>query len=196
VKRVCESLQLKSICVYCGASTGDSPEFLALAESLGTNLAKRRIRLVYGGGSVGLMGILADAALAAEGEVLGIIPQSLRDKEVHHPGISELVIVDSMHERKAQMVEASDGFIAMPGGFGTLDELFETLTWAQLGHHQKPVGILNPSGYFDLLLAFLQNAASHQLVKPGHLEMLLVDDQVDPLLTKMADYEAPTLAKW
>ena len=187
---------MKSLCVYCGASTGDSPAFVSLAKALGTTLAEQNIRLVYGGGSVGLMGIIADAALAANGEVLGIIPKSLREKEVHHNGLTELVIVGSMHERKAFMIEASDGFIALPGGFGTLDELFETLTWAQLGYHQKPVGVLNPDGYFDMLLAFLEVATGHKLRKQGHLELLLVDQNIDRLLTRMTGYQASQLAKW
>tara|TARA_R110002110_G_scaffold406464_1_gene626649 strand:- start:110 stop:676 length:567 start_codon:yes stop_codon:yes gene_type:complete len=187
---------LKSIAVYCGSSTGDSTAFVNLARELGTVLANRQIRLVYGGGSVGLMGVLADAALAADGEVLGVIPDSLKQKEVHHAGLSELVVVETMHERKAIMVAESDGFIALPGGFGTLDELFETLTWAQLGHHDKPIGVLNPDGYFDHLIAFLRQAVSHKLVKQRHLEMLLIDDQIEQLLLRMKQYEAPRLAKW
>ena len=187
---------MKSIAVYCGSSTGDSTAFVNLASELGTVLANRQIRLVYGGGSVGLMGVLADAALAADGEVLGVIPDSLKQKEVHHAGLSELVVVETMHERKAIMVAESDGFIALPGGFGTLDELFETLTWAQLGHHDKPIGVLNPDGYFDHLIAFLRQAVSHKLVKQRHLEMLLIDDQIEQLLLRMNQYEAPRLAKW
>lgn len=142
------------------------------------------------------MGIIADAALAADGEVLGVIPESLREKEVHHDGLTELVVVDSMHERKALMIESSDGFIALPGGFGTLDELFETLTWAQLGYHQKPIGVLNPEGYFDMLLAFLKVATGHKLIKQGHIEMLLIEQDIDRLLTRMKGYQAPQLAKW
>lgn len=187
---------MHSVGVYCASSTGDAPEFVSLAKALGTTLAEQNTRLVYGGGSVGLMGILADAALAAGGTVLGVIPDSLRQKEVHHEGLTELVVVDTMHARKAIMVEASDGFIALPGGFGTLDELFETLTWAQLGYHDKPVGMLNPQGYFDSLLEFLSNAVERKLIKRQHLEMLLVDEDIDRLLMRMAHYDPPQLAKW
>jgi uncharacterized protein (TIGR00730 family) len=187
---------LKSIAVYCGSSTGDSPGFVELAGQLGAELAQRGIRLVYGGGSVGLMGILADAALAAGGDVLGVIPDYLKQKEVHHTGLTDLKVVATMHERKAIMVDESDGFIALPGGFGTLDELFETLTWAQLGHHQKPIGILNSECYFDDLLVFLEGAVSRKLVKRQHLEMLLVDVGVESLLLRMAEYEPPKIAKW
>jgi len=185
-----------SIGVYCASSTGDAPAFVSLAKVLGKTLAEQNIRLVYGGGSVGLMGIIADAALAAGGTVLGVIPESLRQREVHHEGLTELVVVDTMHERKAIMVAESDGFIALPGGFGTLDELFETLTWAQLGYHDKAVGLLNPEGYFDALLKFLGSAVEHKLVKKQHLDMLLVDQDIDRLLMRMAQYEPPNLTKW
>lgn len=187
---------MKSIAVYCASSTGDSPAFVELARQLGTRLARRDIRLVYGGGSVGLMGILADAALAAGGEVLGVIPDSLKQKEVHHTGLTELQVVDTMHQRKAIMVDESDGFIALPGGFGTLDELFETLTWAQLGYHEKPIGVLNPNGYFDDLIKFLKGAVQQKLIKQQHLEMLLVDDNIDQLLLRIADYKPPQISKW
>lgn len=187
---------MNSIGVYCASSTGDSPEFVNLARTLGKTLAQQNTRLVYGGGSVGLMGILADAALSAGGTVLGVIPESLRQREVHHEGLTELVVVDTMHERKAIMVAESDGFIALPGGFGTLDELFETLTWAQLGDHDKPVGMLNPQGYFDSLLEFLGDAVEHKLIKRQHLDMLLVDQDIDRLLARMKHYDPPQLAKW
>lgn len=187
---------MKSIAVYCGSSTGDSPAFVDLTKQLGRTLAEQGIRLVYGGGSVGLMGILADAALAADGEVLGVIPDSLQRKEVHHTGLAELRVVETMHQRKAIMVEESDGFIALPGGFGTLDELFETLTWAQLGHHDKPIGILNPESYFDDLMSFLKGAVKQKLVKHRHLDMLLVEEDIDRLLMRMASYEPSGIPKW
>jgi len=187
---------VRSVGVYCASSTGDAPAFVSLAKALGRSLAEQNTRLVYGGGSVGLMGIIADAAISAGGTVLGVIPESLRQREVHHEGLTELVVVDTMHERKAIMVAESDGFIALPGGFGTLDELFETLTWAQLGYHDKPVGLLNPQGYFNSLLEFLSNAVGHQLVKRQHLDMLLVDQDIDRLLSRMEQYEPPQLAKW
>lgn len=187
---------MHSVGVYCASSTGDVPAFVSLAKALGKTLAEQDTRLVYGGGSVGLMGIIADAALAAGGDVLGVIPESLRQREVHHEGLTELVVVDTMHERKAIMVAESDGFIALPGGFGTLDELFETLTWAQLGYHDKPVGLLNPEGYFDSLLEFLSNAVEHKLIIRQHVDMLLVDQDIDRLLTRMEQYKPPNLAKW
>lgn len=187
---------MHSVCVYCGSSMSRVEGFAVAAEQLGRHLAISGIRLVYGGGSVGLMGVIADAALSAGGEVLGVIPQSLREKEVHHEGLSQLEVVGSMHERKAIMVEQSQGFIALPGGFGTLDELFETLTWSQLGYHQKPVGVLNIEGYFDDLLVFIQQAVDKGLIKQAHLDMLLVEQTSEKLLERMASYKAPNIAKW
>lgn len=188
--------QLKSICVYCGSSTSNEPGYIKAAETLGTELGQFGRNLVYGGASVGIMGAIADATLANGGEVLGIMPGSLVEKEVQHEGLTELVVVSSMHERKAKMVEAADGFIAMPGGFGTLDELFETLTWSQLGYHHKPIGLLNIQGYFDDLLRFLKGAVNKQLIKATHLETLLVSDNSLELLQKMERYEAPITDKW
>jgi hypothetical protein len=187
---------MQSVCVYCGSSASNEASYIAAAKALGTSLGRSGRRLVYGGAHVGLMGAVADAALAAGAEVLGVMPRSLVEIEVQHDGLTELVIVDSMHERKAHMVAESDGFIAMPGGFGTLDELFETLTWAQLGYHAKPIGILNVQGYFDDLLVFLENAVAKQLVKQQHLDMLLVASSGDELLEKMVKFRPVTTRKW
>ncbi len=186
---------LNSICVYCGSSFGSDLAYREGAIALGEALGRSNRRLVYGGASIGIMGALADAAISAGGEVLGVMPRSLVEKEVQHDGLSSLVIVDSMHERKAHMVEAADGFVVLPGGFGTLDELFETLTWAQLGYHQKPIGIFNINGYFDGLLAFLQNSVEKQLVKQPHLNMLIVADTLPTLLDQMEQYEPTGISK-
>ena len=156
---------MRTICVLCGSNPGRRPEYLDVARALAEVLAGRRIRVVYGGAAVGTMGVLADAALAAGGEVIGVIPQSLMDAEIAHPGLTELRVTGSMHERKAAMVALSDGFIALPGGLGTLDELAEVATWAQLGLHAKPIGLLDPLGYFDLLLRFLDNAVSERFLR-------------------------------
>lgn len=179
---------MQSVCVYCGSSPGNQPDYTRAAEELGKALGSSDRRLIYGGASVGLMGTLADSALALGGEVIGVIPRSLVEIEVQHDGLTALEIVTSMHERKARMVDLADGFVAMPGGFGTLDELFETLTWAQLGFHKKPIGILNVSGYFDGLLDFLSTAVRQQLVKQAHVDMLLVADNCQELLAKMSEY--------
>ena len=162
---------MKSICVYCGSSASNEPAYIEAGKNLGKLLGESGQRLVYGGASIGIMGAIADATLEAGGEVLGVMPNSLVELEVQHEGLTELIVVDSMHERKAKMVEQSDGFIALPGGFGTLDELFETLTWAQLGYHDKPVGVLNVSGYFDALFEFLNNAVAKALIKQKHLDI-------------------------
>ncbi len=187
---------MKSVCVYCGANKGNSPHFIAAAEQLGNQLAEQGLELVYGGGSVGLMGIIADAALAAGGRVTGVITKALVEKEVAHHGLTELIIVDSMHERKAVMVDRADGFIAMPGGFGTLDELFETLTWGQLGIHAKPCGLLNLDGYFDALLEFFETAVEAGFVRAAHRDMVQIDTDSNQLLDKMRDYTAPSEPKW
>lgn len=187
---------MQSICVYCGSSASNEAAYIAEAKTLGEALGQSGRRLVYGGAHVGLMGAVADAALAAGADVLGVMPRSLVDIEVQHDGLTELVIVDSMHERKAHMVAESDGFIALPGGFGTLDELFETLTWAQLGYHHKPIGILNVQGYFDDLLGFLQNAVAKQLIKQQHVDMLLVAKTSAELLEMMTQFQPVTTRKW
>jgi uncharacterized protein (TIGR00730 family) len=176
---------MRRICVFCGSSTGLRPGYAAAARHLGKLLVEHNLGLVYGGGSVGLMGILADAALAAGGEVIGVIPQSLADREVAHHGLGELRIVETMHERKAAMADLADAFIALPGGFGTLDEFFEILTWAQLGIHAKPCGLLNVESYFDSLLDFLDRAVDDQLLKLAHRRLILVENDPRELLARL-----------
>jgi uncharacterized protein (TIGR00730 family) len=187
---------MKSVCVYCGSSPGSDPAYLAAATAFGELLAKQGRRLVYGGGDVGLMGAVADGALAAGGDVFGVIPKALLDLEVGHSGLTELHVVASMHERKALMAELADGFVALPGGIGTFEELFEVLTWSQLGFHAKPTAILNVSGYFDALIAFIDNAVTSQFVKQVHRDLLL--DARDPvqLLESMDAWTPPVVEKW
>lgn len=176
---------MKKICVFCGSSPGKQPEYIEVARKLAVALTKREIGLVYGGASVGIMGEIADAVLSSGGEVIGVIPQALVDKEVSHKGLSELKVVASMHERKAVMAQLSDGFIALPGGLGTLEELFEVLTWAQLGFHEKPCGLLNVNGYYDQLCFFLDHAVEEEFVKTSHRKMLLTGDSPEALLSLM-----------
>ncbi len=187
---------MNKICVYCGSSLGKSPVYAQAARALAEEMAKRGIGLVYGGASVGIMGTIADTVLAAGGEVVGIIPQALVEKEVSHHGLTELKVVASMHERKATMAELSDAFIALPGGLGTLEELFEVLTWAQLGFHQKPCGLLNVGNYYDKLSAFLDHAVEQAFVKGIHRDMLLVESAPKTLLEQMACYQPPVVGKW
>jgi uncharacterized protein (TIGR00730 family) len=188
---------LKSICVFAGSSPGTRPEYLAAARELGRALAQRGIGAVYGGGCVGLMGALADAVLAAKGEITGVIPESLLAREVAHHGLSKLHVVQSMHERKALMAELSDGFVALPGGWGTLDEFFEVLTWAQLGLHRKPCGLINVGGYFDGLLAFLDHAIDERFVRAENGALVMVATSVDGILDQFGRYKAPLLTeKW
>ena len=187
---------MQSLCVYCGSSAGRQTEYRQAARELADALVDRRIRLVYGGASVGLMGELADQVLARGGKAIGVMPQGLVDREVAHQGLSELKVVGSMHERKAMMAELSDGFIAMPGGLGTLEELFEILTWSQLGIHQKPCGLLNVRGYYDGLLGFLNLAVSEQFIRAPHRQLLITDPTVNPLLDAMAAYQSPVEHRW
>lgn len=187
---------MKKICVYCGSSPGRRPEYVESARVLARELVARNISLVYGGGNVGIMGKLADAVLTLGGEVIGVIPQALVDKEVCHQGLSELMIVQSMHERKATMADLSDGFIALPGGFGTIEELFEVLTWSQLGFHQKPCALLNVQGYYNSLAEFMDHAAEEQFVKQIHRNMLLIAEQPQQLLDLMFNYNPPLVDKW
>jgi uncharacterized protein (TIGR00730 family) len=187
---------VKRLCIFCGSSPGARPAYRAAAEGLGTLLAQRGIGLVYGGASVGLMGAVADAALAAGGEVVGVLPRSLARKELAHERLTELRLVDSMHERKAQMAELSDGFVALPGGVGTLEELFEILTWAQLGLHAKPCALLDTAGYFEPLLAVLDRAVDERFLRPPHRAMLLVDEAPERLLDAMVRYRPPRVEKW
>ena len=189
-------MSLRSLCVFCGSSVGARPEYAAAANATGRLLAERGIRVVYGAGNVGLMGVLADAALSAGGEVIGVIPQMLVDRELAHRGITELRIVGSMHERKALMAELSDAFIALPGGLGTLEELCEILTWAQLGLHHKPVGCLNILGYFDGLFQLFDHAAGEQFVHPQHRGLLLAADGPEQLLALLERRQPPIAEQW
>jgi len=184
-------VSINSICVYCGSSPGKREVFVEAAQALGRELAARRIEVIYGGGRRGLMGALADAALAAGGRVSGIIPQSLVDAEIAHRGLSELHVVHTMHERKAEMTRRADAFIILPGAWGTLDELCEALTWAQLGIHHKPCGLWNVGGYYDLLLQFLAHAVDERFLKPEDRELLLVSAELPDLLTQIDHYRAP-----
>ena len=187
---------MRRLCVFSGSSPGAHPAYAEATAALGRALADARIGVVYGGASVGLMGTVADAALAAGGEVVGVIPQSLVDREIAHPGLSELHVVQSMHERKALMADLSDGFVALPGGTGTLEELFEVYTWTQLGLHAKPLGLFNVRGYFDGLARFLDHATAERFVTPQHRAMLLVHEGLDDLLDGLAGWDAPAQPKW
>ena len=182
---------MRRLCVFCGSSPGRRPAFAETARRLGGLLAARGLGLVYGGGHVGLMGVLADAVLGAGGEVIGVIPQALVDKELAYPGLTELRVVATMHQRKALMADPADGFIALPGGFGTADELFEILTWAQLGLHAKPIGVVNVGGYFDALLAWLDHTVGERLVRPEHRRLLLEADDPERLLDLVLHHRPP-----
>jgi uncharacterized protein (TIGR00730 family) len=179
---------MKRIAVYCGSATPADPRYIDVARAVGRVLAERGIGVVYGGGKLGLMGAVADAALAAGGEVIGVIPEALKDAEVAHRGCTELHIVANMHERKAMFTDLSDGFITIPGGVGTMDELWEAISWAQLGYHTKPVGLLNALGFFDQLIAFNQHMIDVGFIRDQHRGIMIVDDAMDGLLAKMADY--------
>lgn len=182
--------------MYCGSSAGANPAFVQAAASLAREMCARNIGLVYGGAAVGVMGAVADAVLEAGGEVIGVIPKSLAVKEVAHPDLSELHVVASMHDRKAMMAELADGFIALPGGWGTLEEIFEMLTWAQLGFHEKPCGLLNTEGYYDGLIGFLENAFQQQFVSELYRPMLMTSSKPVSLLDQFAVYQAPKVRKW
>lgn len=176
---------MNSICVYCGSSFGAAPLFAEAARAVGQYIARTGRTVVFGGGHVGLMGAVADAALAAGGRVVGVIPTVLVDKELAHPGLSELHVVASMHERKAVMADLSDGFVTLPGGLGTLEEFYETWTWGQLGIHSKPFGLLNVAGFYDPMLAFLNQLVERQFVKQKHLDRLLVAETIEDLIERM-----------
>lgn len=187
---------LRSICVFCGSSLGGSRIFQDGARAMGHEIARRGLTLVYGGGSVGLMGVLADGALEAGGKVHGVIPQALDAKELGHTGLTHKDVVGSMHERKARMAELSDGFVAMPGGIGTYEEIFEIWTWAQLGIHTKPLGFYNLDGFYDGLLAFMDKATEDGFVRQTHRHMAVVADRPGALLDKLAQYVPVATPKW
>lgn len=187
---------MKRLCVYCGSRPGSQPDYTEAAENLARALVRRKIEVVYGGASVGTMGVLANTVLAEGGHVIGIIPQAIVDREVVHRGLSDLRVVSSMHERKALMAELSDGFIALPGGLGTLDEVFEILTWGQLGLHQKPCGLLNIRDYYRGLIDFLDHAVAERFITDVHRAMLLVEEDPERLLEHFERYQAPAVAKW
>jgi len=187
---------MKNITVFCGSNSGFRTDYAEAARNLARLLVEQNIRLIYGGGNVGLMGIIADEVMSAGGEVIGIIPDSLDKKEVGHRAITELRVVGSMHERKAQMAELADGFIAMPGGIGTFEEFFEILTWAQLGFHEKPCAILNIAGYYDGLLTLCDTAVNEGFLRPAHRQLILEDSNPEFLLEKMRNLKPVPIEKW
>ena len=187
---------ISSLCVFCGSSAGHRPLYRDTATTLGQLLAARGIRLVYGGGNVGLMGTVAQAVMAAGGEVVGIIPQALLSREKGHRGVTRLEVVSTMHERKARMAELSDGFIAMPGGYGTLEEFCEVLTWAQLGIHGKPVALLNVAGYFNALIDLFEHTQREGFLRPEHRHLVIVEEAPEPLLRAMQAHRPPRVAQW
>ncbi len=187
---------MKNIAVYCGSSTGTNEIYTQSAIKVGRYLAQNNITLVYGAGSVGLMGIVANEALSNNGKVVGVIPQFLMDLEVGHKGLTELYITQNMHERKMKMAELADGIIALPGGYGTLDEFFEMLTWSQLGLHEMPIGILNVNGFYDPLLAMVQKMVDEGFLKKQNQDLIIVDDNIESLIEKMKSTERPVALKW
>lgn len=188
---------LESVCVFCGSRPGDDPAYLAAAEGLGRALAARKMTLVYGGAKVGVMGVVANAALGAGGRVVGVIPKSLVSKEVAHDGLQELFLTESMHERKDRMIALSGAFVAIPGGFGTYDELFEVLTLAQIGLHEKPIGLLDVNGYFQPLVALIKHTIGHGFAAPEHEGLVVVASDIDALLDRLVAWTPPPLGrKW
>lgn len=189
-------MTLEWVCVFCGSSPGARPEYGEAARALARQLVAEGVGLVYGGGSVGLMGELADAALAEGGEVIGVIPRHMMSREIAHQGLADLRVVASMHERKALMYDLSDGFVALPGGLGTLEELFEIVTWSQLGLHVKPTGLLDVEGYFSLLVEFLDHLVAEGFVKEEHRRLLVVEERPERLLAELRAFEPPPLPRW
>lgn len=187
---------MNRICVFCGSNNGVEPIYLEAAEKVGKFLATENIELVYGGGRVGLMGKIADTVLAAGGRVIGVIPEALAVKEVAHQGLTELHVVSSMHERKALMAELADGFIALPGGFGTFEELCEIITWAQLGIHRKPCALLNVGGFYDNLIALFDYSTAQGFIRDEHRRLVLVESEIEKLYALMKDFRPPVLEKW
>lgn len=189
-------MRIKSIAVFCASSSGFDSLWAEEAKKAGAYLATQNITLVYGGGRVGLMGALANGALEMGGKVIGVIPHFLNSKEIGHTGVTTLIAVDTMHERKTKMSELCEGIIAMPGGFGTMEELFEMITWAQLGLHKKPVGLLNTNGFYNHLISFIDEMVNVGLLKKENQDMLLIAETIEELLLKMNAYEAPSVPKW
>lgn len=177
--------EIKNICVFCGSSSGAKPEYLAAAKTLGTEIAKRKMNLVYGGARIGLMGAVADAVITAGGTVTGVIPKTLNNGEVAHSGLTELHVVDSMHIRKAMMHEKADAFIALPGGMGTLDEFFETLTWSQLDLHKKPCALLNTCGYYDKIMEFLEHSVNEKFIRRAHKDMIILESSPEKIIDRI-----------
>jgi len=189
-------MQPTALCVYCGSSTGGHPDYAAQARALGAEMARRGIALVYGGGNVGLMGIVADAVLAGGGRVTGVIPRQLVEREVAHQGLTELVVVETMHQRKTRMFELSDAFVALPGGFGTMDEMFEMLTWAQLGLHRYPCAFLDVRGYYDGLRAMMDHMVAERFVRQAQRDGIWFGAEIGPMFDWMQSYEGGYQPKW
>lgn len=187
---------MKSICVYCGANFNGDPVLRASVEKLAAVMAENNISLVYGGGSVGLMGVIADELLKRDGHVTGVIPQFLMDKEVGHKGITEMIVTNNMHERKQKMADLADGFVILPGGFGTLEEFFEVLTWLQLGLHNKAIGVLNVNGFYDHLFAQMEVMVEHKLLKPANRDLVFNESDAEALVTKMQHFVAAPDEVW
>jgi uncharacterized protein (TIGR00730 family) len=187
---------MRRLCVFCGSSVGNNQGYTDAAQAMGTLLARRGIGLVYGGGAVGLMGVVAEAALQAGGEVIGVIPRALFEREIGHTGVTDLRIVDSMHTRKAMMADLADAFVAMPGGVGTFEEFFEAITWTQLGLHRKACGLLNVAGFYSPLAAFIDQAVSEGFIKPIHRAAIVVDDDPERLLDTLSTVKIPDVPKW
>jgi uncharacterized protein (TIGR00730 family) len=188
---------MRRVCVFCGSSAGNRSEYAGAARHLGAALVRRGLGLVYGGGHVGLMGVVADAVLRAGGEVIGVIPQALVERELAQAGLTRLEVVDTMHQRKSMMADLSDAFVALPGGFGTADELFEILTWAQLGIHAKPIGLLNVGGFFDALLGWVRHAAAERFIRHQHVALLNVSTDPEGLLDVLLGHQpSPSVTKW
>ena len=187
---------MNRICVFCGSKTGNSPLFLEAATELGRFLAERGLDLVYGGASIGLMGAVADSVMAGGGRVVGVIPEAMASKEVAHEGLTEMHVVSSMHERKSMMARLADAFVALPGGFGSFEELLEMITWAQLGIHRKPVGILNVSGYYDPLIQLFEGAIEAGFIKPSNRKLFVIEQEADRLLQTLLAHRLPEVKRW
>lgn len=189
-------MTIRRVCVFCGASSGAHPDYADAARQVGTLLAKESIGLVYGGGNTGLMGVIADAAMRAGGEVIGVIPEHLRAREIAHTGLADLRIVATMHERKATMADLADGFIGLPGGLGTIEEFFEVATWSQLGIHAKPTALLNVRGYYDLVEGFLEHAVKEGFLRPEHRALIAIAQEFSTLLEALRSYQPTLTEKW